>query len=49
MGKYIRMCIEAAFLLTPTISFISYVKIMFELRDFILRAHFQERNHRVNR
>jgi hypothetical protein len=38
------MSIEAAFPLTPTISFISYGKIMFDLR-----AHFQERNYRVNR
>jgi hypothetical protein len=42
------MSIEAAFPLTPTISFISYGKIMFDLRVY-LRAHFQERNYRVNR
>jgi predicted glycosyltransferase len=38
------MSIEAALLGTPTISFISYGKIMFDFR-----AHFQERNYRVNR
>jgi hypothetical protein len=38
------MSIEAAFPLTPTISFISYGKIMFDLR-----AHFQEHNYHVNR
>jgi hypothetical protein len=38
------MSIEEAFPLTPTISFISYGKIMFDLR-----AHSQERNYRVNR
>jgi hypothetical protein len=42
------MSIEAAFPLTPTISFISYGKIMFDLRVFYLRALFQERNYRVN-
>jgi hypothetical protein len=31
------------------ISFISYGKIMFDLRVFYLHAHFQERNYRVNR
>jgi hypothetical protein len=40
-------CIEAAFPVTATISFIFYGKIMFDLRIF-LRAHFQERNYRVN-
>lgn len=35
--------IEAAFLLILAISFISYGKIMFELR-----AHFQDRNRRIN-
>jgi hypothetical protein len=43
------MSTEAAFPLTPTISFISNGKIMFDLRVFYLRAHFQERNYRVNR
>jgi hypothetical protein len=43
------MSIEAAFPLTPTISLISYEKIMFDLHVFDLRAHFQERNYRVNR
>jgi hypothetical protein len=43
------MSIEAAFPLAPTISFISYGKIMFDLRVFYLRVHFQERNYRVNR
>jgi hypothetical protein len=43
------MSIEAAFPLTPTISFIPYGKIMFDLRVFYLRAHFQKRNYRVNR
>jgi hypothetical protein len=38
------MSIEAAFPLTPTISFISYGKIMFDLH-----AHFQECNYCVNR
>jgi hypothetical protein len=38
------MSIEAAFLLTPTISFISYGKIMFDLC-----AHFQEHNYRKTR
>jgi hypothetical protein len=42
--KDVGMNIEAAFPLTPTSSFISYGKIMFDLR-----AHFQERNYRVNR
>jgi hypothetical protein len=43
------MSIEAAFPLTPTISFISYGKIMFDLRVFYLRTHFQERNYHENR
>jgi hypothetical protein len=43
------MSIEAAFPLTPTISIISYGKLMFELRVLYLRAHFQERNYRVER
>jgi hypothetical protein len=43
------MNIEAASPLTPAISFISYGKIMFHLRVFYLRAHFKERNYRVNR
>jgi hypothetical protein len=38
------MSIEAAFPLTPTFSFISYGKIMFDLSVFNLRANFQERN-----
>jgi hypothetical protein len=42
--KEVQMSIEAAFPLTPTISFVSYGKIMFDLR-----AHFQECNYRVNR
>jgi hypothetical protein len=47
--KDVRMSIEAAFPLTPTISFISYGKIMFNLRVFDLRPNFQERDYRVNR
>jgi hypothetical protein len=43
------MSIEAAFPVTPTISFISYGKIVFDLRVFYLRTHFQERSYRVNR
>jgi hypothetical protein len=43
------MGIAAAFPLSPTISIISYGKIMFDLRVFFLRAHFQESNYRVNR
>jgi hypothetical protein len=43
------MSIKAAFPLTPTISFFSYGKIIFDLRVFYLRAHFQGRNYRVNR
>jgi hypothetical protein len=47
--KDVRISFEAAFPLTPTISFISYGKIKFDLRVFYLRAHFQERNYRLNR
>jgi hypothetical protein len=43
------MSTEAAFPLTPTISLISYGKIMSHLRVFDLRAHFQERKYRVNK
>jgi hypothetical protein len=43
------MSIEAALPLTPTISFISYGEIMFNLRVFYLCAHFKEHNYRVNR
>jgi hypothetical protein len=42
------MSIEAAFALTPTISFISYGKTMFDLHVFYLRAHLQEHNYHVN-
>jgi hypothetical protein len=42
------MGIEAAFPINPTISFLCYGKIMFELRVFYVRSHFQERNYRVN-
>jgi hypothetical protein len=42
------MSIEAACPLTPTVYFISYGKIMFSLRVFDLRAHFQESNYRLN-
>jgi hypothetical protein len=37
------MSIEGAFPLTPTISFISCGKFMFDLRVFDLHAHFQVR------
>jgi hypothetical protein len=43
------MSIKAAFPLTPTISFIYYGKIMFDLCVFYLGVNFQERNYRVNR
>jgi hypothetical protein len=43
------MSIAAACHLTPVVSFISYGKIMFDLRVSYLRAHFEERNYRVNR
>jgi hypothetical protein len=40
---------KTAFPLTPTISFISYGKIMFDLSVSHLHAPIQERNYRVNR
>jgi hypothetical protein len=43
------MITEAAFPLTPTISFIFYGKMMFVLRVFDLCSHFKERYYRVNR
>jgi hypothetical protein len=42
------MSIVAVYPLNPTISFISYGKIMFDLRIFHLCTHFQESNHHVN-
>jgi hypothetical protein len=43
------MSIEATFPLTPTISFLFYGKIMFDLHIFDQRAHFQECNYHINR
>jgi hypothetical protein len=43
------MRIEAAIVLTLTISFTCYGKMIFDVRVSYLRAHFQERNYSVNR
>jgi hypothetical protein len=45
----VQMSTESALLLTPTIYFISFGKIVFDLLIFDLHTYFQECSCRVNR